>query len=41
MPCGMIGDLPVGLSLVARHFDEESIIRATAAFSESIDWTKI
>jgi len=41
MPCGMIGDLPVGLSFVARHFDEESIIRATAAFSESIDWTKI
>jgi len=35
------GNLPVGLSLVARHFDDATIIRASAAFSESHDWTKI
>ncbi|MBT5039221.1 MAG: amidase [Rhodospirillaceae bacterium] len=42
LPCGVApGNLPVGLSLVARHFDDATIIRASAAFSEKFNWTNI
>lgn len=39
LPCGMSKDgLPIGLMLVGRHFDEETIYRATHAFEQSGDW---
>jgi AAA ATPase domain/Adenylate and Guanylate cyclase catalytic domain/Amidase len=38
LPCGMIDGLPVGMMLVAKAFDEETIYRAAAAFERGVDW---
>ncbi len=41
IPCGLgDGDRPVGLMLVARHFDECGLYRAAHAFEQSCDWEK-
>jgi amidase len=39
LPCGMVDGLPVGMMLVGRAFDEETIYRAAAAFESGVDWT--
>ncbi|MDA9464773.1 amidase [Bradyrhizobium sp. CCBAU 53415] len=41
LPCGMVDGLPVGLMLVARHFDETTIYRAAHAFERIGDWKKM
>jgi amidase len=41
VPCGMIDGLPVGLMLVGRHFDEETIYRAAYAFEQAGDWKRM
>jgi amidase len=41
VPCGMVDGLPVGLMLVGRHFDEETIYRAAYAFEQAGDWKKM
>ena len=38
LPCGRADGLPVGLMLVGRMFDEETIYRAAAAFEAGVDW---
>jgi amidase len=38
LPCGMVDGLPVGLMLVGRMFDEETIYRAAAAFEAKVPW---
>jgi amidase len=38
LPCGLVGGLPVGMMLVAKAFDEETIYRAAAAFERGVDW---
>jgi amidase len=38
LPCGMVDGLPVGMMLVGRAFDEETIYRAAAAFEKGVDW---
>ena len=38
IPCGMADDLPIGLTLVGRHFDEPTMLRAAAAFARAEDW---
>jgi amidase len=38
IPCGMSDGLPVGLMLIARHFEESMIYRAAHAFEQSDDW---
>jgi amidase len=38
LPCGMVDGLPVGMMLVAKAFDEETIYRAAAAFESGVDW---
>ena len=38
LPCGMVDGLPVGMMLVAKAFDEETIYRAAAAFENRVDW---
>jgi amidase len=39
IPCGMEDGRPIGLMLVGRHYAEDTIYRATAAFERSGDWT--
>lgn len=41
LPCGMVDGLPVGMMLVAKAFDEETIYRAAAAFERGADWKSI
>jgi len=41
VPCGMSDGLPVGMQVVARHWDESSIYRLAAAFEAAVDWTTI
>ena len=38
IPCGMVDGCPIGLMLVAKHWDESTIYRAAAAFERSVDW---
>lgn len=38
VPCGRVRDLPIGLMLVGRHWDECSLYRAGYAFEQSLDW---
>ena len=38
VPCGMIDGLPIGLMLIAKHFDEPTIYRAAYAFEQADDW---
>jgi len=40
VPCGMSDDLPIGMQLVGRHYDEKTIYRAAHAFEQSGDWQK-
>lgn len=41
LPCGLSGELPVGMMLVGRHYAEKMIYRAAAAFEASGDWRKM
>jgi amidase len=38
LPCGMVEGLPVGMMLVGKAYDEETIYRAAAAFENRVDW---
>jgi amidase len=40
IPCGLSDGRPIGLMLVARHWNEATIYRAAAAFERAGDWTK-
>lgn len=41
IPCGFTkSKLPVGLQIIGRHFDEESIFRIAYAYEQSTDWHK-
>jgi amidase len=40
VPCAKVNGLPIGMMLVARHFDEVTLIRAAHAFEQSGDWQK-
>jgi amidase len=41
LPCGMVDSLPVGMMLVGKAFDEETIFRAAAAFEKGVDWKSL
>ena len=41
LPCGLCDGLPVGLMLVGRMFEEETIYRAAAAFERGVDWKSL
>ncbi len=39
IPCGFTKDnLPIGLQIMGRHFDEESILKIAYAYEQSTDW---
>ena len=41
IPCGFTkNDLPIGLQLLGRHFDEETILRASFAYEQATEWHK-
>ena len=41
IPCGVRNDLPVGLSLIASHFNEKTIYRAAFAFEQATNWQEM
>ena len=42
LPCGFAkGGLPIGLQLLGRHFDEESIFRAASAYEQATEWHRM
>ena len=41
LPCGFTSDnLPIGLQLIAKHFDEETLLKASYAYEQSTGWHK-
>ncbi len=40
IPCSMVNDFPVGLQLVAKHFDEATLFKVASAFENSFDWRR-
>jgi amidase len=41
VPCGLRNGLPVGMMLAAKHFDDRTLIAASAAFEAAGNWKKI
>ncbi len=41
IPCGFTtGGLPVGLQMIGRHFDEESVLKVAYAYEQDTEWHK-
>jgi aspartyl-tRNA(Asn)/glutamyl-tRNA(Gln) amidotransferase subunit A len=41
VPCGFTrGNLPVGLQLIGKHFDEATLLKAAYAYEQSAGWHK-
>ncbi|MEW6001804.1 MAG: Asp-tRNA(Asn)/Glu-tRNA(Gln) amidotransferase subunit GatA [Nitrospirota bacterium] len=41
IPCGFTSNnLPIGLQIIGKHFDEESILKVAYAYEQSTDWHK-
>ncbi len=38
VPCGLHDGLPVGAQLIARHFDEQRLLKTGAAYQRATDW---
>ncbi|MBU0580701.1 MAG: Asp-tRNA(Asn)/Glu-tRNA(Gln) amidotransferase subunit GatA [Candidatus Margulisbacteria bacterium] len=38
IPCGFSQGLPVGLQIIARHFDEETMLKAAFAYEQATGW---
>jgi len=39
IPCGLVDDLPIGMMLIGRHWDDAIVLRAGKAFGDAVDWT--
>jgi aspartyl-tRNA(Asn)/glutamyl-tRNA(Gln) amidotransferase subunit A len=41
IPCGFTSNnLPIGLQLIGKHFDEETLLKASYAYEQSTEWHK-
>ena len=41
LPCGLTSNnLPVGMQILGRHFDEETVLRAAYSYEQATDWHK-
>jgi aspartyl-tRNA(Asn)/glutamyl-tRNA(Gln) amidotransferase subunit A len=41
IPCGFTSNnLPIGLQIIGKHFDEESVLKIAYAYEQSTDWHK-
>jgi aspartyl-tRNA(Asn)/glutamyl-tRNA(Gln) amidotransferase subunit A len=40
IPCGFVDDLPVGLQLIGKPFDEDTILRVAKAYQDQTEWLK-
>lgn len=40
VPCGFEGGLPLGLQLIGKHFDEETLYRVAYAYEQNTDFTQ-
>ena len=38
IPCGFENDLPLGLQIIGKHFDEETIYRTAYAYEQATDF---
>jgi aspartyl-tRNA(Asn)/glutamyl-tRNA(Gln) amidotransferase subunit A len=38
VPCGFSGGLPVGLQIVANHFEETRLLNAAHMYQQETDW---
>ena len=38
VPCGMADDLPIGMMITGRHFDDLSVLQVADAVEKSGDW---
>ena len=41
VPCGMEDDLPIGMMIIGKHFDDLTVLQAADAFEQSCDWTSL
>ena len=41
VPCGMVDGLPIGMMLIGRHFEDSSVIAASAAFEKAQNWREL
>ncbi|MDA4129219.1 MAG: amidase family protein [Thaumarchaeota archaeon] len=41
IPCGMRGGLPVALQLIAKHWKESTLFKASRVFEKSFNWKKL
>lgn len=40
VPCGFSDGLPIGLQILGKHWDEETILKVGYAYEQAIDWRK-
>jgi len=38
VPCGFSENLPVGLQLIGKHFDEATLLRVGDTYQRATDW---
>ncbi len=41
VPCGMADDLPIGMMVVSKHFDDLTVLQVADAFEKVGDWQKM
>ena len=40
IPCGFSNNMPVGMQLIGKHFDEQTLYRAAYAYEQATDFHK-